>query len=424
MKLNGEIERKRAMTNPKLSDFNFDAEALRRYEIDLKNGVFKASDAADHDRMMEALDRIGPLDPRVIAKQYEQAPAPVSVLKSPPLAEAVETWLAERSKKNAPRTVDAKRYHLRDFMKRVVSGDVEVNALTKAVLVGYKSALLTENQTGKTIDNKLMTLHDFFKYMLGHGLYTVSNANPVDGLFVLSKSERVAKNEPFQPFTATELKAFFDPKTYLKAMDTPDFYWAPLIAIHTGMRISEATAIRCQDVQQAENGVHFIFIPKSKTTAGVRNVPISDGLLNLGFLEYVEEVRKAGAERIFPHRLLINGSYSKRLSEKMLAYATEIGIKKPDDHKSFHSFRVNVITALANNGANTPQVMKIVGHKNGDSDETHLGYVRDLPDLKPVVDALKWPIQIESLRYDGRFAEFVGNPKNWADAKKKRARKA
>lgn len=60
-------------------------------------------------------------------------------------------------------------------------------------------------------------------------------------------------------------------------MDAPDLFWPPLVAAYTGMRISEATAIRCDDVRCA-NGVHYIHIPESKTTAGVRNAPISDAL--------------------------------------------------------------------------------------------------------------------------------------------------
>ena len=46
----------------------------------------------------------------------------------------------------------------------------------------------------------------------------------------------------------------------------------------------------------------------------------------------------------------------------------ERGVRRRGDkseRKSFHSFRVNVVTQLANNGANTIQVMRIVGHASG-----------------------------------------------------------
>lgn len=144
-------------------------------------------------------------------------------------------------------------------------------------------------------------------------------------------------------------------------------------------------------------------------------MPICDALIGLGFLDYVAECRAAGAERIFPHRALINHSYSKDLSAKMLAYQKERKIKAPQT--SFHSFRVNVITQMHNNNAPAGKVMKIVGHESGEGSAVHWGYVRDLPDLKQIVDALKWPVDLTALKYNGRFKGFVSEKANWAAAK-------
>lgn len=132
-------------------------------------------------------------------------------------------------------------------------------------------------------------------------------------------------------------------------------------------------------------------------------------------MDYVDECRAAGADRLFPHRALINHSYSKELSAGMLAYQRERRIKAPQT--SFHSFRVNVITQMHNNDSNTAKVMKIVGHDDG-GHAVHWGYVRDLPDLKPIVDKLEWPIDVRALRYNGRFASFLANRNNWAPDKK------
>ena len=144
-------------------------------------------------------------------------------------------------------------------------------------------------------------------------------------------------------------------------MDSPDLFWGPLLGIHTGMRIGEATQIRCTDIHQAPgSGLHYIHVYKSKTPGGIRNVPISAALIELGFWDYVGECRAAGADRLFPHRALINHSHSKELSAGMLAYQRARRIKAPQT--SFHSFRVNVITQMHNNDSNTAKVMKIVGH--------------------------------------------------------------
>ena len=430
--------------NPNLSDLNIDWKKLRRYEADIQNGTFKATDEADHRRMMELIDRIGvipggfPKTPPAASAPVAQVPAPIP--PSLPLPEAAQKWLKERGLKNKPRTVYAKKGHYLDFAIELealagravkkpararganaeldekgkplplhlltkaeseLAAHLNLNDLTKDKLVAFKNAVLLTTKA-KTVDNKLLTLSDFFEYALANGLYTVSDKNPVEGLLILTKTERQEQAEPYKDFTREELAQFFEPAVYKVAMSEPDFYWCPLIGLYSGMRISEATGIHCDDVKQAPNGVHYIRVRKSKTNAGLRNVPIAQALLDLGFLDFVAQQRAAGHDRLFPDRLLISDSYSKALSDRMLEYLLERGIRKSSDgseRKSFHSFRANVITELTNEDANTVQVMRIVGHDFGQKGiGTHAGYVRDLPGLKDVVDRMKWPIDVVALK--------------------------
>lgn len=416
--LNLAIERERVLKNPKLSDVlgALSPGKQKRYEVDLRTGVVKADGPEDHARAMEAIAKMAPLHHSIEIARPQSAG-----LKSLLLPEVVKLWLVECKLKNAERTVYAKERHLVDFTKRIGS-NIEINAITTATIVGYKSALHTDEQKAKTIDNKLMTLHDLFKYALSHGYYTASNANPVSGLFIQTGSTREATTEPFEPYADEEIKRFFSADIYRKAMDMPDFFWAPLLGIYTGMRISEATALRVDDVLTAPNGLSYMHVRKSKTNAGKRNVPMCDALVNLGFLDYLNEVRSIGAQWIFPHRLVINGTRSKKLSEQMTAYLIQLGIRqsgKDKIRKSFHSFRVNVITALANAGSNTMQVMKIVGHKNEKGTKVHAGYVRELPDLKLEVEKLVWPIDLVPLKYDGGFMAVLNDKTKWDGHKRK-----
>lgn len=140
--------------------------------------------------MLAAIERIVSISPEDRPSRNPPAPAPSPA--SLTLSQAAAIWLAERSKKNAKRTLDAKRFHMADF-QRHVGGDPDIHTLTKPRVDGYKTARLAEDQTGKTIDNKLMTLHDFFKFLLANAHYTASTANPVEGLFVLNKRERGGK---------------------------------------------------------------------------------------------------------------------------------------------------------------------------------------------------------------------------------------
>jgi integrase len=431
--------------NPKLEDLNIDWGKLRRYKIDPRTGAIETNGTReDHELAMEAIERIGmipggwPKSPPTDLPPTNAAAAPL--VPSITLPEAAQAWLRERSLRNGERTVYAKKGHYLDFALTLDSADgtstrkpsrrgkgsvevdetgealprhllsekelalaahVRLNEITKDTVARFKTEAL-KNTKAKTVDNKLMSLSDFFEYAIAHSLYTVSDKNPAEGLLILTKSERRKKADPYKEFTPTELASFFEPAIYKAAMKEPDFYWCPLLGLYSGMRISEATGIYCDDVKQASNGVHFIRVRKSKTNAGLRNVPIAQKLLDLGFLDFVARQREAGHERLFPARKLINGSYSKDLSDRMLTYLLDRGIRKSSDgseRKSFHSFRANVITELANKDANTIQVMRIVGHDFGQTGiETHAGYVRDLPDLKKVVDSMAWPIDIEGLR--------------------------
>lgn len=142
----------------------------------------------------------------------------------------------------------------------------------------------------------------------------------------------------------------------------------------------------------------------------------------MGFLQYVDERKKAGATRIFPPCKFINFSYYKKVSEALLEHQRALNIKF--DQTSFHSFRVNVITEFHKKDANAAKVIKIVQHEEGSGIKTqamHWGYVRELHDCKKIVDILEWPIDRDAHKYDGRFKDFVANPKNWAPDKEEEA---
>ena len=429
LELNAALERERIMKNPKVSDIlaNLDPETLRKYELEIGGAKIRADGPEDHARALEALAAIGKLPPgvNIYPTQPGTAPAPAT-LTSKPLAEVAELWLAECRKKNAERTAYTKERHMADFQKRIAS-NVEVNTINKSTIVGYKTALLTEKQKANTIDFKLLSLSDFFTFALANGHYTASSANPVSGLFIQTKSKRnsspASEGDSFDAFTPDDLTRFFDPTAYKTSMNSPDFFWAPLIGIHTGSRISGVCAIQIDDILTAPDGIHYIHFRKNKNNASIRNVPIAQTLLDLGFLDYVNEVRAIKAQYLFPHRSVIKGTRAKRLSERMTEYLVQQGIRRASDDgipKSFHSFRVNVITALANANVNTILAMRIVGHETGQGGnvQTHAGYVRDLPDLKREVDKLQWPINVDALRYRGEFTEFL-NASIW-DRRRKR----
>ncbi len=448
--------------NPTLDELGLDLAAARKYEIDLRAGVVRTDGSADdHERAMQALRSIGELPRELFAPGrggagqppgLAAAPARTPMRGSKSLATVAAAWIAERRQKNKPRTVYAKECHYANFIEHLaatadmaafdqaeraafkkkaqndakaaaesegkpfrklsesqldalyVARKTTIDALGKRHAVDFKAALLASGQKAKTVDNKLLTLGDLFDYAMGNGEYSSEDGkNPISGTYILSRKERTEQAEPYQPFTPEEIAAIFEPESYKSEMADPDLYWCPLIALHSGMRISEATGIHVEDVRKSPNGVDVIHVRKSKTGAGIRDVPIAQALIDLGFLDFVAAQRAGGHERIFPDRKLINDSYSKELGIAFRERLLSVGVRKLADkteRKSFHSFRVNVITQLTDNGANTVQIMRVVGHSTASAQalSTHMGYVRELPSLKAVVDGLAWRIDLASLR--------------------------
>ena len=451
--------------NPTLAELGLDLAAIRKYELDLRAGTVKTDgSAADHEAAMAAIEKIGmisggwPPKPdgplaedlaRMLAASAAEAPV-AQVLPSRSLASVAASWLAERRAKNKPRTVYAKECHYGNLIEHLASvsdltafDTAEVAAfkkreqsaakeranaegkafrrltdktlngmfvatktsmasLDKTHVVAFKTALLALRQKAKTVDNKLLTLSDLFEYAMGNGAYKSVEGNPVSGTYILTKKERTEKAEPYKPFTANDIERIFEPVAYKAKMCDPDLYWCPLIALYTGMRISEATGIYCDDVHKSADGIDIIHVRKSKTGAGIRDVPIAKALIDLGFLDFVAQQRAAGHLRLFPGRLLINDSYAKELSDAFREHLIAVGVRKLTDkseRKSFHSFRVNVITQLTDSGANTVQIMRIVGHATGAAQAlaTHLGYVRELPSLRAIIDGLIWPVDLTGL---------------------------
>lgn len=388
--------------------------AIPKYEIDLKNGRFSASDADDHSRMLETLKLLKEQNQLSSSNTATHQQAPVAAtsetVTSTSLAAVIQRYLAEMQNKNKPRTIYAKERHLADFTQHGPQATSDFATLGKTELVRFKEALVQLGNKPKTLDNKLMTVFDLFKYAIGHGLYSAKE-NPVSGLFLLSGAKRQAQSDHFQTFTSDDLAKFFEPAAYIRTMDKPDLFWCPLIALFTGMRISEVTALRLEDIQTKNGAINFC-IADSKTSAGIREVPVANALIELGLLNYVNEVRLAGFDRLFPHLRLINNSYQKKLSEGMRKRLNAIGLTV-SDKKSFHSFRSNVITQLTDNGCNDGQVYQLTGHELlGSAGKVHRGYMGLLPSLKQVIDSLSWPsIDLTALRYDGRFQEFLRNLK-------------
>ena len=188
----------------------------------------------------------------------------------------------------------------------------------------------------------------------------------------------------------------------------PHHYWLPVLGLLTGGRINELSQLYLDDIRQTvEDGVWYIDfnldqLDKTESDAldktlksvnAIRVVPIHSRIVQLGLIEYVETLRKAGYTRLFPElkRDPVKG-YGKPagswFNERFLGKKLNI---PRDGMKVFHSFRHGFSTALGGFEMSEREIAQLTGHTRGQT-ESGKRYIKDR-------SAVQLTSRIESLSF-------------------------
>ena len=214
-----------------------------------------------------------------------------------------------------------------------------------------------------SVNKYLHNLSHLFDWARGQGFY--EGANPIEGLTINKRQAGKGKRKPFTDEDLTRIFGHPDFKSQLAARH-PERYWIVLILACSGGRREEIAQLEVADIK-TEDGVPYFDITSEgetgktvKTEASKRRVPIHSMLIFLGFLEYVESVRKATHSRLFPTLKKGLNGYGDAVGKWFGRHLTRIGIT--DSGKVIHSFRHTVVTRLT--AAGVPQDMRevLVGH--------------------------------------------------------------
>ena len=226
--------------------------------------------------------------------------------------------------------------------------------------------------------------------------------------------------ETGRPFTDFELGQIFDPLRFLPwAKSSPHRFWGPMLGLYTGARVNEVAQLYVADVRQV-SGVWGVFFWKNarsqkiKTKSSIRFVPLAQPLLDAGFLEFVEDMRKTGHPRLFPHlpagtnrQGKPNGAgYGRQLSRQFAAYVKGFNIEKG---VAFHAFRHTMSTHLAEAFVPPTTIALITGHARKqevpvlETHYIHIAEVKSLPDRVEALAKFKPPVML--MKYEtGQFS--------------------
>lgn len=218
---------------------------------------------------------------------------------------------------------------------------------------------------------QLQILNSAFRLALNEGWI---NSNPWEGLTIkvpIRDRKKHAETEGgYEPFTIEQLNSFFSLPLFVGCQNDEHGchkpgdrivkrhrYWAPIIALWSGMRMNEILQLEKEDIQHSSEDIAFFdvndtehqnydggtFTKRLKTRQAVRRIPVHPKLEQLGFLKWVSD---APAGRLFPEATCPPGKkpsdvYSKRFASNL----RKAGVWK-SRRLVFHSFRNNFNDAM------------------------------------------------------------------------------
>ena len=308
--------------------------------------------------------------------------------------------------------------------KRLPSPDSAVDS----ILAKDGEACLAPATVEKLI-TRLNVLHSFAHQ---RGMSTVSPEHTDKPVVDLSPEGTKTKEKAF---SRSDLKAVFS--GYLYAGNDigssralfPFQFWLPLLGLLTGGRLNELCQLDTSDVEQhAESGIWLITImddPKDrpvrkmlKNKSSRRVLPIHSELIRMGFLNFVEQARQEGREKLFSDglRYCEKKGWGGRAthffcrfpspSTKAMGYLFSMGIRSRDaagntDRKNFHSFRHTFTDMARDAGAEAYLVLPdLTGHsrrKEGMLPNYGNGFT--LEKKQAVLDSLQIPVDLSAISY-------------------------
>ena len=236
----------------------------------------------------------------------------------------------------------------------------------------------------RTVNNYLQYVSSLFKWCVINGFVDV---NVFEGMKLKIK---VSQRDERDIFTENELKKIFQKQNFIEFTEVEkgkwENYWCVLIGVFTGMRLNEICSLYLDNIIQVKcngRGKRWCFniLEEShrtdkhlKNVSSQRIVSIHDTLIDLGFLEFVELLKKRhkNRERLFHELKLSEGSYIRNVSRFFnQRYLTKLGLKTK--RKTFHSLRHTVINHLKQKGVDISYVNDLVGHTHGNIDHGRYG---------------------------------------------------
>ena len=231
-----------------------------------------------------------------------------------------------------------------------------------------------ETQNPQNINKRLSKLSSFGNWGVKQGLL---KTNPFRDMKLEVKKSRTQR----QPFTIQELKKILKPEIYFDwtinykhpiyntggAKNQMPYYWVFILGIFSGLRTNEMCQLRLEDIKK-ESKIWFLHVEESeqtkvKTANAIRKVPVHPQLMELGFIDYVGNLKKQKKDRVFWELTKSRDGYAKKVSRHYNEkYLPAVGVWERNV-KVLYCTRHTFVNSLYQNKVDENVIKVLVGHE-------------------------------------------------------------
>lgn len=212
-----------------------------------------------------------------------------------------EHWNADRPR--PVRTVDEVRTLISSLSAFLPTGSPET--LSRAQVTEWlRHERKVRNNSAQTLQKKGTLVGALFSVALKDELL---DKNPFAGFDYerFAAKEGISDPDEREPFTLDHLRDIFSTDGIFgvtKQVGGGGYHarvWIPLLAVYSGARLDELGSLLLSDIL-LEPVPHY-HVCHAKNQKSIRDIPLHPQLIDLGFLDYVEAIRAAGHERLWPN---------------------------------------------------------------------------------------------------------------------------
>ncbi len=338
---------------------------IKKFELDeLSNGrpyIKKAEPGLDMENANAALaraeaaaDKAAIAQPKtVVGTDTAKLFSNMAGIKLKSLVSAVKEYIDElkNKKMKSVRHVENGLKHFVDWITKQ-HPSIQVHRVNNDHLKEYREILRNTKSHKKpfkplhehTVLKRLQFIETFFRFCQDQKYFPDGERSlPTFGIKP-DKPDYETSETSYEPFTFPELKKIYSAKTYAPNKKSPHQYWAPLLGLFTGARKSELINLHPDSINNHNPDkvwtISFVVKPKNKNSK--RIVPLHQTLIDLGFLDYLDDVRSVfpEAQTIFPY----TNDMDKAFGRGFASHLDRLKIQSP--RKVFHSYRKNVAERL------------------------------------------------------------------------------